>query len=79
MLLPRGDDFLKGANCVDIDEVGATYYYYGFTRSDKSYVIMRVRADGTEIRYALGGNTYAADWGNRASLTSYKRPDQFLS
>jgi|APFre7841882654_1041346.scaffolds.fasta_scaffold345769_1 hypothetical protein len=70
-------DLLKGANCVDVDETSnPTYNYYGFTRNDKSYTIMRVKTDGSEIRYKIGASTYATDWANRATL-GYKRPDEY--
>jgi len=73
-MLPRDFNLIQGANCNNIDEAGATYYYYGFSRNDKSTVIIRLRVDGTEVLYALGRN-YDVDWPGRASL-SYKRPDQ---
>jgi len=74
-MLPRDFNLIQGANCVNIDEAGATYYYYGFSRNDKSTIVMRVRVDGTEILYALG-RAYDADWAARTTRTDYKRPDQ---
>ena len=74
--MPKTDDLIKGFNFVDADEAGPTYNYYGFTRNDKSYRIMRVKADGSEARYKLGAVTYDTDWANRVNL-GYLRPDQF--
>ena len=74
-MLSRDFDLIKGANCCNIDEAGPTYNYYGFSRSDKSTVILRERVDGTEILYALG-RAYDTDWTTRVSRTDYKRPDQ---
>jgi hypothetical protein len=73
-MTPRDFNLLQGANCINIDEAGPTYNYYGFSRTDKSTIIMRMRVDGTEILYSLGRD-YDTDWPARASLT-YKRPDQ---
>ena len=52
----RSTSILKGTSMNDVfDDVGGTgYKYYGFTRSDKSWVIMRVNAAETEYRYAVG-------------------------
>jgi hypothetical protein len=77
--MPHTTDLLIGANLVDIDNADATYTYLGFTRNDKSYIIMRQRNDGTEIRYDIGGNDYDVAWANHKTLPNYKRPDQFQS
>ena len=74
--MPKDFDLLKGANFVDADESGPIYNYYGFTRNNKSFIIMRLKTDGSEIRYKIGANTYDTDWSNRAGL-GYKRPDEY--
>ena len=40
----------------------ATYDYYGFTGSDGHYVIMRIKPDLSECRYAIGSAEYSTAW-----------------
>lgn len=56
----RSNAILKGASLNDTVTSGG-FIYYGFTRSDDSWVVMRVNAAETEYRYAVGGasTTYA--------------------
>jgi hypothetical protein len=66
---------LSGFDISDIAENETGYNYYGFTRADDSWKILRESIAGTEFRLAVGKTGYAAAFTGRASLT-YKRPDQ---
>jgi len=67
----RFNAILKGASLND-SSVDGGYTYYGFSRSEKSWVIMRVNTAETEYRYsvgsAAGGTTYAQAWSARTVL-----------
>ena len=71
----RNTKILDGATVNDIEE-GVTYNYYGYSRSDGSWVIMRTNTAQTSLRYALGGTDYATAWAGRTGLT-YKTADEF--
>jgi len=71
----RYTKILDGASASDIDEAGS-YYYYGFIRSEGSWVIMRTTSDGNTITYAIGGSAYSNAWSTRTGLI-YKRADQY--
>ena len=73
--MSRDIDILAGTSINNIDE-GGTYNYYGYSRSEGSWVIMRSNSAETEYKYALGGSDYAKAWTNRASQI-YKRADEF--
>lgn len=58
------------------EESGATYNYYGFLRTDGSWVILREKSDETEYRFTVGSSGYASAWDARTSRT-YSRADSF--
>lgn len=72
---------LKGASLADT-LVSGGYTYYGFTRSDDSWVMMRVNTAETEYRYAVGSpedkssKTYAQAWAVLPNL-NYATPDKY--
>lgn len=49
----RTTPILKGASLNDT-LVSGGYTYYGFTRSDNSWVMMRANSAETEYRYSVG-------------------------
>lgn len=51
------------------EESGATYNYYGFLRTDGSWVILREKSDETEYRFTVGSDSYETGWDNRTSKT----------
>ena len=71
----RNIDILSGVSINNMDE-GGSYDYYGYSRSEGSWVIMRKNSAGTELTYAVGGSDYSTAWTARASQ-SYKRADEF--
>lgn len=73
--MSRDFDILAGASIVDLDE-GVSYKYYGYVRSEGSWVIMRLNSAETEIRYAVGGFDLATAWTERTSQL-YKRADEY--
>ena len=72
---------LKGASLADT-LVSGGYTYYGFTRSDNTWVIMRVNTAETEYRYAVGSpndkssKTYAQAFAVVTTL-NYATPDKY--
>jgi len=50
----RSTPILKGASLNDTVVIGV-FTYYGFTRSDNTWVVMRVNATETQYRYTVGG------------------------
>lgn len=77
----RSTPILKGTSMND-SVVNGGYTYYGFTRSDESWVIMRVNTAETEYRYSVGSpnsandKTYAQAWAIVTSL-NYATSDKF--
>lgn len=77
--MPGSRSILKGTSINDGPIVIGVFTYYGFTRSDNSWVVMRINAAETQYRYAVGGSeqTYAqasADFSalNYATSDKYK-------
>ena len=67
---------LKGYVAANTDTPGTTNYY-GFTRTDGAYYILKEAIAGnvaTYTYYKSDSGVYATDWTNRASLT-YGRYD----
>lgn len=60
---------LTGYDITEIRENETGYNYYGFTRADGSWKILREKTDGTEYRYAIGKEDFSTNFGNRGSLT----------
>ena len=77
----RSTPILKGASLNDT-LVSGGFTYYGFTRSDDSWVIMRVNTAETQYRYAVGSpedsseKTYAQAFAAAASL-NYATSDKY--
>lgn len=63
------ENYLSGHDCMDIRESEAGYNYFGFTRSEGTWRILREKTDGTEYRLAIGNSDYATNFAARASLT----------
>jgi hypothetical protein len=66
---------LSGFDITEVRENEAGYNYYGFSKADGSWKILREKTDGTEYRLAVGRSDFSTSFTGRASLT-YKRPDQ---
>jgi len=77
----RSISILNGAGLADT-LVSGGYTYYGFTRSDLSWVIMRANTAETEYRYSVGSpnsgidKTYAEAWAVVTTL-KYATPDKY--
>lgn len=54
------ENYLSGHDCMDISENEGGYNYYGFTRSEGTWRILREKTDGTEYRLAIGNSDYSA-------------------
>jgi len=65
------ENYLSGYDIAEIRENEAGYNYYGYTRWDKSWRVLREKADGTEYRLAIGKDNFETNFTNRASL-NYK-------
>lgn len=78
----RSTPILKGASLAD-SLVSGGFTYYGFTRSDDSWVMMRVNSAETEYRYSVGSpnskkdrKSYADAFAVVTTLT-YATPDKY--
>jgi hypothetical protein len=69
------ENYLDGYDIAEVREDEAGYNYYGFTRPDGSWRVLREKTDGTEYRFAVGKSDFETNFGNRASL-SYKKTNQ---
>lgn len=45
----------------------ATYDYYGYQNIFGGWMIIRIKNDDSEARYAFGNSNYATAWTNRVS------------
>ena len=66
---------LSGYDITEIRENEAGYNYFGFSKADGTWRILRESTDGTEYRLAVGRVDFEDGFAARATLT-YKRPDQ---
>jgi hypothetical protein len=66
---------LSGYDITEIRENEAGYNYYGYTKADSTWRILREKTDGTEYRLAVGTVDFETAFTGRADL-NYKRPDQ---
>jgi hypothetical protein len=64
-----------GFDACDIAENEAGYNYYGYTKADGAWKVLREKTDGTEFRIAAGKEDYSTNFAARSGL-DYKRPDQ---
>ena len=60
---------LDGYVCTDIDD-DSEPKYYGFTRPDGSWVIMKITL-GATVRYARGSTGYTTNWTAHTTITYY--------
>jgi len=65
------ENYLSGYDIAEVRENESGYTYYGFTRPDGSWRVLREKIDGTEYRLAIGKKDFEVNYNNRASL-SYK-------
>ncbi|MFA5048495.1 MAG: hypothetical protein WC516_05740 [Patescibacteria group bacterium] len=63
------DSILDGMNFVDREDSVGGYNYYGFVRHNGEWVIMRLKTDETELRFAMGGTGYTTAWTNKTTQT----------
>lgn len=83
--MPR-NNILEGTNLTDVatGEVhsvdAGTFNYYGYSKPDGSWVILREKDDESEYRFDIGsanqGDDYPTAYTDRQNRT-YKRADQF--
>ena len=66
---------LSGFDIAEVRENEAGYNYFGYTKADGSWKILREKTDSTEYRFAVGRADFVTGFAARATLT-YKRPDQ---
>lgn len=57
----------SGYQISEVDEGGATVFY-GFTRQDGSWLIMKEDSDTNSFRYSKGNSDFPGNWINRANL-----------
>lgn len=69
------ENYLSGYDIAEIRESESGYNYYGFTRPEGSWRILREKSDGTEYRLAIGREDFDTNFTNRASLT-YKKSSE---
>lgn len=69
------EKYLDGYDIAEVREAEAGYNYYGFTRPDESWRILREKTDGTEYRFAVGREDFETNFTNRANL-AYKKTNQ---
>jgi len=81
----RDRSLILGANLTDValgethNVDAGTFNYYGYTRPDNSFIILREKTDETEYRYNMnetGNEVYSDEFGNRADR-DYVTPDKF--
>ncbi|MDD4352383.1 MAG: hypothetical protein PHU71_05435 [Candidatus Gracilibacteria bacterium] len=61
------ENYLSGYDIADVYENEAGYTYFGYTRPDGSWRILRVKSDESEYRLAIGGSDYETAIADRAS------------
>lgn len=82
--MSRNTNLILGANLTDVaggethNVDAGTFNYYGYTRPDNSFVILREKTDETEYRYSLNknGEVYASAFSDRKNR-EYVTPDKF--
>jgi hypothetical protein len=62
------ENYLSGYDIAEIRENEAGYNYFGFTRPDGSWRILREKTDGTEYRLAIGGDNFSGNFTSRSGL-----------
>jgi len=69
------ENYLSGYDIAEIREEEAGYNYYGFTRPDGSWRVLREKTDGTEYRLAIGSVDFDTNFTGRAGL-NYRKSNQ---
>lgn len=69
------ENYLSGYDIAEIRESEAGYNYYGFTRPDGSWRVLREKTDGTEYRLAIGSSDFEGNFVARAGL-NYRKSNQ---
>jgi hypothetical protein len=69
------ENYLSGYDIAEIRESEAGYNYYGFTRPDGSWRVLREKTDGTEYRLAIGGSDFDTAFAARSTL-NYRKSNQ---
>jgi len=59
---------LSGLDITEVRENESGYNYYGFTRGDGSWKILRETTDGTEYRFAVGKEDFKTNFAIRDEL-----------
>ena len=62
---------LSGFDITEVRENEAGYNYYGFSKADGAWKVLREKTDGTEYRFAVGGSNFETAFAARATL-NYK-------
>jgi len=65
---------LSGFDITEVRENEAGYNYYGFSKADGSWKILREKTDGTEYRLAVGREDFETNFTGRSRL-NYKAPN----
>lgn len=65
---------LSGYDITEVRENEAGYNYYGFSKADGAWKILREKTDGTEYRFSVGKSDFETAFIARATL-SYKAPN----
>ena len=60
---------LSGFDIAEVRENEAGYNYFGYTKADRSWKILREKTDSTEYRLAVGRADFETAFAGRASLT----------
>jgi hypothetical protein len=58
---------LSGFDIIEVRENEAGYNYYGYSKSDGSWKILREKTDGTEYRFAVGRADFETGFAARAT------------
>jgi hypothetical protein len=69
------ENYLSGYDVAEIRENETGYNYYGFTRYDGSWRILREKTDGTEYRLAIGKEDFETNFTGRSGLV-YRKSNQ---
>lgn len=60
---------LSGFDITEVRENEAGYNYYGFSKADGCWKVLREKTDGTEYRFAVGASDFEIAFAARATLT----------
>lgn len=60
---------ITGYDCMEVREEESGYNYFGYTKADGSWKVLREKSDGTEYRFAVGSEDFETAFAARATLT----------